>query len=114
MIERDKEYYNQKIGELYSIIENQEKIIRDYQEELQKADSITQSCIFEGKEESIINFRECLKALENYKQRIDKAIEYINKYESIKAYYEYEECGYEEYNYDNDFKDDLLEILKGE
>ena len=31
MIERDKEYYNQKISELYSVIENQEKIIRDVQ-----------------------------------------------------------------------------------
>lgn len=34
MIERDKEYYNKKIGELYSIIENQEKIIRDLQEKI--------------------------------------------------------------------------------
>ena len=34
MIERDKEYYNQKISELYSIIENQEKIIRDLQEKI--------------------------------------------------------------------------------
>lgn len=32
MLEKDKEYYNQKIGELYLIIENQEKIIRDIQE----------------------------------------------------------------------------------
>ena len=53
------------------------------------------------------------KGQEQLQQRIDIAIEYINKYESIKAYYEYEECGYEEYNYDNDFKDDLLEILEG-
>lgn len=36
MIERDKEYYNQKIGELYSIIDNQEKIIKDLQEEKEK------------------------------------------------------------------------------
>ncbi len=34
MIERDKEYYNQKISELYAVIENQEKIIRDLQEEV--------------------------------------------------------------------------------
>ena len=34
MIERDKEYYNQKISELYTVIENQEKIIRDLQEEV--------------------------------------------------------------------------------
>lgn len=36
MIERDKEYYNKKISELYAVIENQEKIIRDYQEEKQE------------------------------------------------------------------------------
>lgn len=47
------------------------------------------------------------------KEVIDKAIEYINKYESIKAYYEYiDEDGYDEYNYDEDFKKELLEILK--
>ena len=52
---------------------------------------------------------------ENQKQKkvIGKAIEYINKYESIKAYYEYiDEDGYDEYNYDQDFKKELLEILK--
>ena len=48
------------------------------------------------------------------KEVIDKAIEYINKYESIKAYYEYiDEDGYDEYNYDEDFKKELLDILKG-
>ena len=45
-------------------------------------------------------------------ERIDKAIEYIKKYERIKAYYEYvDEDGYDEYNYDEDFKEELLEIL---
>ena len=34
MIERDKEFYNQKISELYAVIENQEKIIRDLQEKI--------------------------------------------------------------------------------
>ena len=44
---------------------------------------------------------------------INKAIEYINKYENIKAYYEYiDEDGYDEYNYDEDFKKELLDILK--
>lgn len=50
-----------------------------------------------------------------YKQQeiINKAIEYIKGFEDIKAYYSYEENGYEEYNYDEDFKIELLEILKG-
>ncbi|MBO5843456.1 MAG: hypothetical protein J6Q96_01150 [Bacteroidales bacterium] len=43
-----KEYYNKKIGELYAVMENQEKIIRDLQEEKQQI-----------------------------KERINKAIEYL-------------------------------------
>ena len=47
------------------------------------------------------------------KEVIDKAIKLLNKYESIKAYYEYiDEDGYDEYNYDEDFKKELLDILK--
>ncbi len=40
MIEKDKEYYNKKIGELYAVIENQEKIIRDLQEEKIKLENL--------------------------------------------------------------------------
>ena len=48
------------------------------------------------------------------KEVIDNAIEHINKYESIRAYYEYiDEDGYDEYNCDEDFKKELLDILKG-
>lgn len=46
-------------------------------EELQKSDSITQSCIFQGKEESTINFRKCLKQLDLYKSVMDEVKEYI-------------------------------------
>ena len=47
------------------------------------------------------------------KEVIDNAIEYINKCENIKAYYEYiDEDGYDEYNYNEDFKKELLDILK--
>lgn len=50
---------------------------------------------------------------QKYKEVIDKATKHINKYESIKAYYEYiDEDGYDEYNYDEDFKKELLDILK--
>ena len=55
------------------------------------------------------------KYIEKLEKRIDKTIEYINKYESIKAYYEYiDEDGYDEYSYDEGFKKELLEILKGD
>ena len=47
------------------------------------------------------------------KEAIGKAIGHLNKYESIKAYYEYiDEDGYDEYNYDENFKKELLDILK--
>lgn len=46
------------------------------------------------------------------KDKIEKVIEYVNHYESIKGYYEYEECGYDEYNYEEDLKEKLLELLK--
>ena len=50
---------------------------------------------------------------QKYKEVIDKAIKHVNKYESIKAFYEYiDEDGYDEYNYDEDFKSELLDILK--
>lgn len=46
------------------------------------------------------------------KEVIDNTIECINKYESIRAYYEYiDEDGYDEYNCDEDFKKELLDIL---
>ena len=58
----------------------------------------------------MINWKE---ESQKQKEAIDKSIEYINKYESIKAYYEYiDEDGYDEYNYDEDFKKELLDILK--
>ena len=47
------------------------------------------------------------------KEVINNTIKYINKYESIRAYYEYiDEDGYDEYNCDEDFKKELLDILK--
>lgn len=52
--------------------ENLQQENKQLKEELQKADSITQSCIFNGKEESTINFRECLNKLESYKDVIEE------------------------------------------
>ena len=49
------------------------------------------------------------------KTKIENAIEYIKHYETIRGYYEYQECGYDEYNYKNDaikFKYCLSELLK--
>ena len=57
---------------LLTYIEVLQQENQQLKEELQKADSITQSCIFEGKEESTISFRECLNKLELYKEVIEE------------------------------------------
>lgn len=68
-------------------------------------------------EEQAFEFLKYIKNLQQenqkYKEVIDKAIKYINKFENIKAYYEYiDEDGYDEYNCDEDFKKESLDILK--
>ena len=86
---------------------------------------IRMKCEICGKEilrdSQCINYKyyhnDCIENLQQenqkYKEVIDKVIEKINKYENIKAYYEYiDEDGYDEYNYDEDFKRELLDILK--
>ena len=55
------------------------KQLEEYQEELEKADSITQSCIFNGKKESEISYRKCLNMLEKHKNQQKEFIEYMNK-----------------------------------
>ena len=59
--------------------ENQElkKQVEQYQQELEKADSITHSCIFNGKKESEISFRKCLNMLEKLKNQQKEFIKYL-------------------------------------
>lgn len=76
MIERDKEYYNQKISELYAVIENQEKIIGDLQTEIFGLNDRL-SC---AKEQ-----------LDLYKSVIDEVREYIkNKIQKINREIDFE------------------------
>lgn len=76
------------------------KEIEEYQLELQKADSITQSCIFQGKQESEISFRNCLNKMTDYKSRIDKAIEYVEHLDNVFI--------------DSKEQDNIVNILKGD
>lgn len=59
--------------------ENQElkKQVEEYQQELEKADSITQSCIFNGKEESKISYRKCLNVLDKKEIQQKEFIKYL-------------------------------------
>lgn len=59
--------------------ENQElkKQLEEYQKELEKADSITQSCIFNGKEESKISFRKCLNILDKKETQQKEFIKWL-------------------------------------
>ena len=94
--------------------------IKDY---LKRVDELGTKLTGEDKETYtwlIYGYNQCAKLLNEKEQQckkqkevIDKVIELLNKYESIKAYYEYiDEDAYEEYNYDEDFKKELLDILK--
>ena len=77
----------------------------------------TNGCLYQDLSREELNL--LLKYISNLKNQvqkkkeiIDKAIEYIKHYETIRGYYEYEECGYDEYNYEEDLKEELLDILK--
>ena len=95
--ERDYLFNKQSIENKYLTEEN-----KQLKEELQKADSITQSCIFEGKEESTINFRECLNKLELYKEVIEEVRELVYKM------FNNEPANSREYDY---YCEKLLQIL---
>ena len=104
MIERDKEYYNQKISELYKVIENQEKIIGELQEKSKSTYYIT--------DDEYIKITE--SHCSNLQQRIDKAIEYIEENQ-----YQHEwtdrfgfTCRDDRYILND--SQDVLEILKGD
>lgn len=102
MTDRDKEYYNQKISELYAVIENQEKIIRDLQELKQELqDRLDYEINFH-----IMSDKNYCKTIKNLSNKIDKAIEYM-KYNATSNYFDEEK---------NMFRReiDLLKILKGE
>ena len=66
-----------KIDMLRKEKKKKEKEVNEYQKELEKADSITQSCIFQGKQESKISFRNCLNRLEQLENIRKEAIEYV-------------------------------------
>ena len=74
MIERDKEYYNQKISELYSVIENQEKIIRELQEKIN---------VYENPDDMTLFYmwidNKAKDKMKELQKRIDQAIEYVEK-----------------------------------
>ena len=97
---------------------NEEIAIKICEQMKDDIDNLCDCCRKDEKNRTCIGCRELaietiLKENARLKDKIEKAIEHINKFEDIKAYYSYEENGYEEYNYDEDFKIDLLEILKG-
>ena len=69
----------QKFNELLKENQFLKKQLEEYQQELEKADSITQSCIFNGKKESEISYRKCLNMLEKHNNQQKDFIKYMNK-----------------------------------
>lgn len=74
--------------DLQQKVEQLEKEVNEYQKELEKADSITQSCIFQGKQESEISFRNCLNKLEQLEKELKEANDSIswwsNRFKAVK------------------------------
>ena len=139
MIERDKEYYNQKISELYAVIENQEKIIRDLQEDYNNEldENLKLSELWLKSQEENKQLKEKVNQYENpedmtlfymwidnkakdkmkdLQQRINNAIKYIEKempyLQEIDEEYE-DVNGNTYFTYKEYDGKDLLEILKG-
>ena len=81
LINKNQELKSQLAGTTHCFDEEEheklKKQLEEYQEELEKADSITQSCIFNGKKESEISYRKCLNMLEKHKNQQKKFIEYL-------------------------------------
>ena len=106
-LEYDKETLRDMVIEKQEEIDRLNKEIKEYQEELAKADSITKSCIFEGKEEATMSFRECLNHLERLhsiiKEVRDTIEDCVDNYNSFGDYEIHWEC-----------KSELLEILDKE
>ena len=78
-LQTEKEQLNILVNSCQEEIRRLKKQLEEYQEELEKADSITQSCIFNGKKESEISYRKCLNMLEKHKNQQKEFIEYMNK-----------------------------------
>lgn len=54
------------------------KQLDEYQKELEKADGLTQICIFKGKEESKISYRKCLNILDKKEAQQKEFIKYLD------------------------------------
>ena len=92
-------------------LQDESKVLKQEIERLstdkEQLTSLVNSC-----QEEIRKLKDQLQQKENI---IKEVREYINHYETIRGYFEYEELGYDEYNYEEDLKKELLEILdKGE
>lgn len=91
--------------------EKLKKQVEEYQQELEKADSITQSCIFNGKEESKISYRKCLNILDKKEAQQKEFIKYLED-EINKLVKEYGNYVYDDYSEEKGKYDSYQEILQ--
>ena len=106
---RENSEHNDKVVDKVNW-ENQllKKQLEEYENELEKADSITQSCILNGKKESEISYRKCLNMLEKNKNQQKEFIEYLeNEIYSIEP----KGTGIN-YNCEYDSKEDYITAMK--
>lgn len=108
----NKMYYGYLDGdETKEYIEYINELLNENQqlkEELQKADSITQSCIFEGKEESKINFRKAINLIDKYKSVLNEIRECTKELYEIGVEWHWDNSAME------DYVKEILQILDKE
>lgn len=90
----EKEQLNSLVNSCQEEIRQLKKQLEEYENELEKADSITQSCILNGKKESEISYRKCLNMLEKNKNQQKVFIKYLED-EINKWNYNYDSYNYE-------------------
>lgn len=73
------EFYKDLSEQLQQENQKLKEQLGKYKIELEKADSITQSCIFDGKKESKISYRKLLNLVKKNKTQQKEFIEYMNK-----------------------------------
>ena len=104
----EKEQLNSLVNSCQEEIRRLKKQVEEYENELEKADSITQSCIFNGKKESEISYRKCLNMLEKHKNQQKEFISYLeNKIYSIEP----KGTGIN-YNCEYDSEEDYISAMK--
>lgn len=104
-------YFSSEVDEKDKQIDVLKKQVDEYQKELEKADNLTQICIFKGKEESETSYRKCLNILDKKEIQQKEFIKWLED-EINKLVKEYGNYVYDDYSEEKGKYDTYIEILQ--